>query len=99
MAVSSCSAACWEANIRNLQDHGETFAAGQGSGNDRQLGCWGLYLVVDVGGYLSDGDFWAHLKILLVILMSALHMRFAWHGETRCNRCKTNIQSVISVYE
>jgi len=52
----------------------------RGIGTPAMIVSWvlGLYLVAD-GGYLSDGTFWAHLKILLVILMSALHMRFAWH--------------------
>lgn len=52
----------------------------RGIGTPAMLVSWalGLYLVIS-GGYLSDGTFWAHIKILLVVVMSALHMRFAWH--------------------
>ncbi|MCR9237905.1 MAG: protoporphyrinogen oxidase HemJ [Alphaproteobacteria bacterium] len=52
----------------------------RGIGTPAMMVSWvlGLYLVAD-GGYLSDGTLWAHLKILLVIVMSVLHMRFAWH--------------------
>jgi putative membrane protein len=52
----------------------------RGIGTPAMLVSWalGLYLVIS-GGYLSDGTLWAHIKILLVVVMSALHMRFAWH--------------------
>ncbi|MEH6725011.1 MAG: protoporphyrinogen oxidase HemJ [Hyphomicrobiales bacterium] len=39
---------------------------------------FGLYLLISAG-YLSDGTLWAHIKLLFVVVMSALHMRLAWH--------------------
>lgn len=52
----------------------------RGIGTPAMIVSWvlGFYLLL-VGGYLSDGTSWAHVKILLVVVMSVLHMRFAWH--------------------
>lgn len=52
----------------------------RGIGTPAMIVSWvlGFYLLLE-GGYLSDGTLWAHVKILLVVVMSALHMRFAWH--------------------
>lgn len=52
----------------------------KGIGTPAMLVSWalGLYLVLD-GGYLINGTYWAHVKLLLVVLLSACHMRLAWH--------------------
>lgn len=52
----------------------------RGIGTPAMIVSWilGLYLII-AGGYLSDGTLWAHLKLLLVVALSGMHMRFAWH--------------------
>lgn len=49
-------------------------------GTPAMLVSWvvGLYLLV-AGGHLTSGLFWPYMKLLLVLVMTALHMRFAWH--------------------
>lgn len=52
----------------------------KGIGTPAMLVSWvlGFYLIID-GGHFTDGTYWAHVKVLLVIIMSACHMRLAWH--------------------
>lgn len=84
LMVYHCTAA-----IGDVQS--ETFKTMQrrllrGIGTPAMLVSWvlGLYLVAD-GGYLTDGTYWAHLKIALVVAMSACHMRLAWHVKQFAN--------------
>ncbi|MFK8032547.1 MAG: protoporphyrinogen oxidase HemJ [Hyphomicrobiales bacterium] len=52
----------------------------KGIGTPAMIASWilGLYLIVD-GGYLIDGTYWAHAKLVLVFALSVCHMRLAWH--------------------
>lgn len=52
----------------------------KGIGTPAMLVTWvlGFYLLAD-GGHLTDGSYWSHAKLLLVVALSAFHMRFAWH--------------------
>nr|WP_306263526.1 protoporphyrinogen oxidase HemJ [Pararhizobium sp. IMCC3301] len=78
LMVYHCSAAAGS-------EQSETFKIMQrrllrGIGTPAMLVSWalGLYLI-GAGGYLGDGTYWLHGKLLLVILMSAVHFRLAWH--------------------
>lgn len=58
----------------------------KGIGTPAMIASWilGLILVVD-GGYLTNGTYWAHAKLVLVAALSVCHMRLAWHVKQFAN--------------